>query len=250
MEFASGANSFDDLRGWKFTIKCVSAAVGRIDGWMAGERLAQFRDGPLLETARTIGMPATSNNVIAVASHVSKNTWMSDLGIQSAPVAVVDRSSRFSSRGPTRDGRQKPEISAPGEMITAALADKSELANEPTRANSAAKLLTIEGTSMATPFVTGVVVLLLQRNGTLAAVDVIDVFRTSAVKDQHTGPTDWTPEYGHGKISGEQAAKAVAAVVASIAAPTTAHPSRRAGPAKKATTATAKRAKTKVTVPA
>jgi subtilisin family serine protease len=205
MEFRSGTQALDDLRGWKLKITCARATIGRIDGWMAGDRLARFRDGPLLETTRTIGMPATSNDVIAVACHASKNKWTSDLGDQQSPAAIVARSSRFSSRGPTRDGRQKPEISAPGEMITAALAVPSESAGSPDRANNRARELTIEGTSMATPLVAGVVALMLERNAALAPADVVRIFKASAVKDEHTGPVDWTPEYGHGKISAEQA---------------------------------------------
>jgi subtilisin family serine protease len=205
MEFRSGVQALDDLRGWKLKITCTRASIGRIDGWMAGDRLARFRDGPLLETARTIGMPATSNNVIAVASHVSKNKWTSDRGDQQAPAAIVARSSRFSSRGPTRDGRQKPEISAPGEMITAALAIPSESASGPDRANTSARQLTIEGTSMATPYMAGVVALMLERDNALTAAGIVRTFKITAVKDQHTGPADWTPEYGHGKISAKRA---------------------------------------------
>ena len=206
LQFRRGNQALDDLRGWKLKITCTRATIGRFDGWMFGDRLAQFRNGPLLENARTIGMPATSNDVIAVACHASKNRWTSDLGAQQAPAAVVGRSSRFSSRGPTRDGRQKPEISAPGEMITAALAIPSESAESADRANTAARLLTIEGTSMATPFVAGVVALILERNGALAPADIVRILQANAVKDTQTGPADWTPEYGHGKISAERCA--------------------------------------------
>jgi subtilisin family serine protease len=219
LQFANGFESFDDLRGWSLKITCAQAVVGRIDGWLAGDRLAQFRDGPLLETARTIGMPATSNDVIAVASHASKNSWTSDAGAQAAPAAIVDRSSRFSSRGPTRDGRQKPEISAPGEMITAALAVPSKSARLRSRADTRARQLTIEGTSMATPFTTGVIALMLERKADLAAADIVRILETSAVKDEHTGPTSWTPDYGHGKISAKRALDAMGPPAAPAAVP-------------------------------
>jgi subtilisin family serine protease len=209
LQFRRGEQARDHLRGWKLQITCVRATVGRIDGWIFGDGLAQFRDGPMLETARTIGMPATSNDVIAVACHASKNKWNSDLGMQQAPAAIVARSSRFSSRGPTRDGRQKPEISGPGEMITAALAIPSESAGSPDRADTAARQLTIEGTSMATPFVTGIVALMLERSGALTAAEIVRNFQANSVKDAQTGPADWTPEYGHGKISAQRALNGV-----------------------------------------
>lgn len=64
-----------------------------------------------------------------------------------------DIAALFSSRGPTTDGRIKPDISAPGVNIPSAWPDGS------------VKLLS--GTSMATPHVAGVVALLWSANPTL-----------------------------------------------------------------------------------
>jgi subtilisin family serine protease len=194
--------AFDgSLSKWMLRITCRRAVVGRLDGWMAGERLAAFRNGPMLEVTRTIGMPATANNIIAVASHVSKNSWISGRGTEITPRAVAGRSSRFSSQGPTRDGREKPEISAPGEMITAALAAGSEFAGWPERDNAAMQTLTIEGTSMATPLVTGAVAVLFEHSPTLTPADAVAVLRDGATRDIFAGDLRWTPEYGFGKLS-------------------------------------------------
>jgi subtilisin family serine protease len=216
---------FSDFKGWQVRVTCGQAALGRFDAWITGE--SRFRDSAFVETARTIGMPATARRVIAVASHVTKNAWRADAGNRTAPTAVVGRSSRFSSRGPTRDGREKPEISAPGEMITAALAEDSRMSANTDRANTPKRLLTIEGTSMATPFVTGAIALMLERQPQLTPEDVIAAFQATAVKDQHTGPANWTPDYGHGKISAlaavnhvvQMGAIAAAGAVAMVAAP-------------------------------
>jgi subtilisin family serine protease len=188
------------LNGWQLRLTCNTAAVGRIDGWVGNSGFAEFRVHPLVETARTVGLAGTGKGCIAVASHVSKNTWTADLGAQADSQVVVGRTSPFSSLGPTRDGRQKPEISAPGQYITAALADGSELAGWDERAAVNGRVLTIEGTSMATPIMTGVIALMLQKKKTLTPDKIREILRANARRDAHTGPADWNPTYGYGKI--------------------------------------------------
>jgi subtilisin family serine protease len=190
-----------DLRNWRFRFRCTSATVGRLDGWFANQGFGRFRSHPLLETARTLGIPATSNASITVASHVTKNTWDSDDGQQlDGNVLIIGRSSPFSSLGPTRDGRWKPDISAPGQYLMAALSSNSELSTLPERALVGQKLVTIEGTSMATPVVAGAIALMLQKKPSLTPSQILDLFNQNAQRDRQTGPALWTPTYGYGKL--------------------------------------------------
>lgn len=188
------------LEDWRFRISCISATVGRFDGWFFNSGFARFRPHPLVKAEGTIGIPATSEGCIAVASHVSKNSWDSDAGMQQDGRAFVGRSSNFSSLGPTRDGRWKPEISAPGQYITAGLADGSSLSNVSVRAKRADRLLSIEGTSMSAPVVTGAIALMLEKDPTLTPNQIKAIFQETAKKDVHTQDTLWTPIYGYGKL--------------------------------------------------
>ena len=188
-----------DLQNWRLQFRCSTATVGRLDGWFVNQGFGEFRPHPLVETARTIGIPATSNASIAVASHVSKNEWVSDTGIQQDNI-LIGRSSPFSSLGPTRDGRWKPDISAPGQYLTAALANNSELSQESQFAQTSTKLVSIAGTSMATPVVTGAIALMLQKKPTLTPSQILDLLKQSARRDLQTGVAIWTPTYGAGKL--------------------------------------------------
>lgn len=91
----------------------------------------------------------------------------------------------FSSRGPTGDGRMKPDIVTPGRNITAA------------KANSKDQYVTHSGTSMASPFMAGVVALMLDANRTLTDADLKRiVYDPANVRDFGVPGPD--PEYGYG----------------------------------------------------
>src|SRR5262249_15426385 len=76
---------------------------------------------------------------------------------------------RFSSRGPTADGRVKPDLCAPGYQILAA------------RAGTVSGYVRYSGTSMATPFVAGLAALMREANPNLTPADVKDILKQTAV---------------------------------------------------------------------
>jgi hypothetical protein len=95
-------------------------------------------DGPqMLNTFLSIGDPANLDECIAVGSVHSDNPH--SYGI-----------SHFSSRGPTADGRAKPDLVAPGERIWSC---NSHFAGD----DEASLYISLDGTSMATPHVSGLV---------------------------------------------------------------------------------------------
>ncbi|MFI8835037.1 S8 family serine peptidase [Streptomyces afghaniensis] len=81
-----------------------------------------------------------------------------------------DGMAAFSNRGPTREGRIKPDVVGPGTSILSALSRAaSSLPGDPFGASADPKFCFLSGTSMATPLVAGCVAVLretLVKNGT------------------------------------------------------------------------------------
>lgn len=166
--------------GWGIKLQRTSAAAssstGKWDAWVSTGGGATF-DSP--DYRSTLGEPAVASGAITVGSWQSKKFWTpaSQPGyMYSNGGSLQDAYSRFSSLGPTRDGRLKPEVSAPGEVINAALS-RDALDEDPIRitvgeAGQPNGRLTIQGTSMASPHVAGIVALLFQANPTLTTAQV------------------------------------------------------------------------------
>lgn len=91
----------------------------------------------------------------------------------------------FSSRGPTATGLIKPDLVAPGYNITAA------------KAGTTNQYITMSGTSMSAPFVSGVVSLMLDANGYLTPAQVKKILIDTA---ELWGNSDPNNDYGYGRL--------------------------------------------------
>ncbi len=96
----------------------------------------------------------------------------------------------FSSEGPTRDGRKKPEIAAPGSNILAA--------NSTTKKER----ILMSGTSMAAPAVTGSIALVFAAAAARNKSLTIDQLRDIITKKGRITPPEkvWDPRFGFGRI--------------------------------------------------
>ena len=151
------------------------------------ERLGE-PDAILPDDRINVNSPADADLIIAAASVTTSDRWQaSDGSFLAYNVGIGDRSS-FSSAGPRRDNVQKPDIAAPGEVITSPLsADEIGLVSSITTPDAR--------TSASTAYVTGAVALLLEQNRDLSARQIVDRIRLSGTNGI------WTPELGTGLLN-------------------------------------------------
>ncbi len=189
----------------------LEGTSGHFDAWLAASSMeAELLDH--LDDTIKIGVPGSARNVITVGAYVTKREWTDLDGhrLQSSDRQIGDFC-LFSSPGPTRDGRLKPEISAPGQVIASSLSEEALPGTQYTIFNSGnasypnglilqdGKHAISQGTSMAAPHVTGAVALILQRRPNLDAWQVKTLLTSTARRDAFTGVVP-NEQWGYGKI--------------------------------------------------
>lgn len=146
--------------------------------------VAAGNEGP---NPQTVGSPGAAELVITVGA-----------------TTLADDVADFSSRGPTLDGREKPDILLPGHQITSLLASTA-----PNFGVSVNAHYTVDsGTSMATPLASGIAALMLVVNPTLTPADVKAILRASAL-DLGLDPNT----QGAGRVQGDFAVNITATTV-------------------------------------
>jgi subtilisin family serine protease len=163
---------------WIVRLHGKTVTKGAFHGWIERNDANQSSFSPPHDSSHTLGSISCGRESIVVGSY--------DAHKREKPI------SWFSSAGPTRDGREKPEISAPGHAVNAA------------HSRTGTGVTEKSGTSMAAPAVTGVVALILAEAHARGASMPIDRIRSaidhSGRHHPPHGGTRWEPRYGQGRI--------------------------------------------------
>jgi len=201
--------------------RLMTKGSGRLDSWsfdMVFDNLPDSTSYPFIlkykkpDTDQTIVSSFTcSDKVITVGSYINRNFYTNgNFSITRDTSLRVGDLSTFSSRGPTRDGRIKPDITATGEwVLSCARQDELNIlsATEPEKVAAGKKHKRSSGTSMSSPAVAGIVALYLQKNPTADWQEVKDAIINCADRDAFTGNSLPDNKWGHGKVNGYSVVK-------------------------------------------
>jgi subtilisin family serine protease len=209
MEIELISNNPDLVMGISFSY--LNSTSGTINGWsivkrdFLGDSIIGFFDGDNVSSLNEVG--GTAKKIITAGGYISKSQiirWDStffDKGLQNN----LGQLSLFSGKGPTIDGRIKPDITAPAEFVVGAMsrlaADFGRTVIWPDTYSTNGRYCTGTGTSVSSPIVAGAIALMLQADSTLTLDQAKQILQTTAITDQNTNAfkipgNDW----GWGKL--------------------------------------------------
>lgn len=197
-------NSLQDDNFHKVLIEVKSNSGGTVHAWEYkndNTGLINFTDldkpgatdGNTDYTVGEIG--GTSNSIISVGSFKSRecfeqyyNNNVEDCQFPSYQLLDI---SEFSSKGPTVDGRIKPDITAPGQKLVSSISNfdsnysqngrySDRVVSDITFGSNQWFFGAMQGTSMSSPLVAGVVALILEADSTLDFSDIKAILQNSA----------------------------------------------------------------------
>jgi subtilisin family serine protease len=198
-----------------WTLEFVGASK-RIDGWIGewelGSNLTpRFLDG--LDESDLVGPPATAKHVVAVGAYLSRTEWIDLDGAEQSVLGTVGTLAWFTSPGPTRDGRPKPEVAAPGYLVASALSSSANPLSPSSIFYSGGRKKYVMpdgqhalagGTSMASPHVAGLAALALEENPHLTGEKIRQLFETASRQDSFTTGSLYERSWGFGKSDAVQ----------------------------------------------
>ncbi len=192
--------------GLKTVLRLISSdshvhmwSVGRMEeyydwGWHLGQNYPGAVPG---NNAYGVLEPAVSNKAIAVGAYRAER-------LQPNGNWIFGGLANFSSRGPSVDGRTKPDITSGGVNVWSAVSTAEAPAQHPLEHNGITyHFQEYSGTSMSGPMVAGIVALMLQERPDLSADEAKEILKSTAREDWATGvlPLNGSNDWGWGKAN-------------------------------------------------
>lgn len=178
---------------WRIRLRGEEIRDGRFHAWIERDDPAEIGRTP---DQRYLRFPSFFTEGSNVDSHS-----ISSLASGRSPIAVANLDGGAgavnvsSSQGPTRDGRPKPDIAAPGTRVVAARGFARDDRGD---------WVSMTGTSMASPYVAGVVALMLEANPGLTSAQCAAILQRTAQPLPGVS-FEWQNDAGFGQVQPREA---------------------------------------------
>ena len=196
--------------GYEVGIEVITSSAGTVNVWGDGNYIAftscgveGYSDGDTNASPAEIG--GTGSNIITAGAYVTRSTFDTENSGTMTLEETVGDIATFSCCGPTADGRMKPDVAAPGcAIVSSASSNYSSISSLPIAGyfewnDKNYYYAYMQGTSMSSPFVAGVLATWLEANPQLAPADVRGILSATASADEFTGAAPGNT-WGYGKI--------------------------------------------------
>ncbi len=189
---------------WRINVQRRSGTTTGLSHWWISDYVFATTvrpafSGAAIDTSTTVSSPATADSVISTGAYTTKVSWI-NLNNSTAKYSgspPLQRVSDFSSRGPRRDGVQRPDFMAPGYGVMSTLS--ADAVVSPVYQDLDGKHHIVKGTSMANAHTTGAVALLMEQFGSLTPSQARLELRARARSDSYTGAIP-NGKWGYGKL--------------------------------------------------
>ena len=144
-----------------------------------------------------------SDKTISVAQYTNMNKYQDYNNAVQTFTTTVGALHPTSSKGPTRDNRQKPDISASSEWAFGPLIVNSQpwfILNQPFKIPPTAQHIRGNGTSAASALVSGIVALYLEKYPFASSQQIKNALISCSKTDSYTGTILPNIDWGYGKV--------------------------------------------------
>ncbi|MFH1004259.1 MAG: S8 family peptidase [Bacteroidota bacterium] len=202
--------------------RLMTTGYGKFDAWVFNQKgepinivSANLADSTIFPPLKKYKQPDFNqtivsgfqclDEVITVGSYVNRNQHVDiDTILQTNNIYIPGALAASSSHGPTRDGRIKPDITAPGDYILGCFT-LSQIpilvgAGQGSAIGVGGAHTVNSGTSFASPAIAGVAALILQNDPNASYLDVKNAIVNCAWQDSFTGGDLPNNLWGYGKV--------------------------------------------------
>jgi minor extracellular serine protease Vpr len=194
------------------SVSLLNNASGVVHAWnleklaFKSNGMAGFFDGDSISTVNEVG--GTGKSIITVGAYINKSRvkTYNDSIFDKKTDSDIGNITPFSGNGPTLDGRFKPDICAPGDVVIGAMSRRDpynwQTSIWPDTTSTYGRYVRSTGTSVSSPLAAGVIALMLEANPKLTPDSIKAILKATAIKNTFTGELSMPDNrWGTGKIN-------------------------------------------------